>query len=123
MQFVRQPATTPGNIKRVDISRATSFGGAYGPYGAGTCDELGLDTFNGAPFNKLTLVMQWHSGPPRPLLRFFVFDGHFALADLTTPGAAASALASWDYAGTGAIPSAGTEKFHFNAWQANWGAA
>ena len=69
----------------------------------------------------MTFVLQWHPGPPRPLLRWWVFDGHLSTADLSSPRAAASVLGSWDYADTASVPSAGTEKFHFNAWQANWG--
>ena len=89
LQFVRKPAQTPGNKKRVDLAAATHYGGAYGPSGAGACDALGDDGFNGAIYEKLTLVLQWHAGPPRPLLRWYAFDGHLSLADLSTPAAAA----------------------------------
>ena len=121
-QFVRQPASTAGNLLRVDLSSASQLGGANGNLGAGPCHDPGPDGFNGGVYNQVTFVLQWFGGPPRAMLRWWVLDGFTTLATLTTPPLPAT-LASFDFPDTVHIPTPGDARVHLNLWQANWGGA
>lgn len=122
LQFVRQPALVEGNRKRVSINGATSSEGAWGKYGAGECCSFSFDSdggYNNANIEKLTLVLQWYGGPPRPMIRFFAFDGHYSLNNMNEAGP--HLLHSWDFPFPGRVPDEGDARVHFNLWQANWG--
>ena len=121
LQFVRQPALVEGNRKRVSISSATRIGGLWGSLGGGDCCSFTTEDggFNNANIESLTLVMQWYSGPPRPLLRFFAFDGQYSLNTMNQAGP--HLLSSWEYPYPNRIPDVGDARVHFNLWQANWG--
>jgi len=121
LQFVRQPALVEGNRRRVSISEATRTGGAWGTLGAGECCSFSPEDggFNNANIEKLTLALQWYGGPPRPMLRFYAFDGHYSLDSMNQAGP--HLLASWDYPFINRIPDVGDARIHLNLWQANWG--
>lgn len=84
-QWVVQPWTVPGNLKRFNINKAKSFGGQHGPKGGGNCADPGPEGFGGAQWQQLTLLMQWFPGG---LLRFYVFDGHHNLGNIVQVSAA-----------------------------------
>ena len=113
-QFVVQPYTRPGNLKRWSLAKATRKGGSRGPLGGGDCNQGdGPPPFNGAQWNEITCVMQWYSG----LLRWYCFDGLWDVNQLAQGGK--SLLTAWQYWDMSRIPTPGTEKVHFNLWQAN----
>jgi hypothetical protein len=122
IQFVVQPYTTPGNLRRMSLAGAADYGGAWGPAGGGDCVEYGPDGFGGALWQRLTLVLQWYTTPGYPsLLRWLVLDGHHALADVASGAARGSLLGGWDFPFPDRVPPPGDERVRFNLWQANWG--
>ena len=121
IQFVVQPYSTPGNLRRADVSSCTHYGGEYGAQGAGSCTDLGPNSFNGGQYEKITLLMQWFGGPPTKLLRFYVFNGHIPLNNIISDQGKSSLLTAWEFPYPERIPNAGNERIHFNLWQCNWG--
>lgn len=100
-----------GQSQLMRIDNARELGGSAGAEGGGGCNEWGADSFNGARWEQLTLVMQWYPN----VLRFFVFDGHHPLNTLTQ--SKASLLGGWDVKDSSRHPTPGDERVHFNLWQ------
>jgi hypothetical protein len=101
-QFVVQPHSIPGNLKRFPMTKAKSYGGELGPAGGGECNSDSQTGFNGAKWNKVTAVLQWFPG----LIRWYVFDGLWPIADLRRHGG--NLLASWGYRHTRSVFRPGT---------------
>ncbi len=124
MSYTLQPWSADGGATRdyamsrqLRLDGAADFGGQNGAEGAGSCDEWGPDSFNGARWQRLTMVLQWYSG----VLRFFVFDGLHALAEL--PAARAALLGGFEITDASRMPTPGDERVHLNLWQVRGAAA
>ena len=122
MSYTLQPWSADGGATRdysmsrqLRLDGAADFGGQNGAEGAGSCDEWGPDSFNGARWQRLTMVLQWYSG----VLRFFVFDGLHALAEL--PAARAALLGGFEITDASRMPTPGDERVHLNLWQVRRG--
>jgi hypothetical protein len=117
-QFVLEPlragAMLEGWKVRFPLSHAQRYGGT-GQGGGGCNDEgTGVDSFNGAAINHITCALVW--GPGK--LNFRCWDGLYTLATVAN----APLIAAYNYPVPGNVPPPGTERWHFNLWQANAGA-
>lgn len=117
MGFTVQPWTLDGSTRSaqqsylVPLSAARSLGGQLGANGGGTCDSFGPDSFNGQPWQQVTMVLEWFSDS----LRFLVYKDVIALDAI--PSSSDRLIASWVY--TGARPTAGnppSSHWHVNMW-------
>ena len=109
-----RPTQLPGWIKRFWMTSLATYSDGRAP-GSGGCNDGGDDNFGGAPVQHMTCSLVWGAGR----LEWWCWEGLHTIASL--PGSGAKLVASYTYPNGALVPPPGTERWHFNLWQARPG--